>query len=237
VNLLKRFERCERRDQPIDKAMEPERFSSADELSEFDPAEYDAAMSATLERWKQEDVRWLDEENRLIQMSHRLREVDEKIEQLRAVSANGTLIGGFSLVVLAEMSIDPFNTAEWLLTLYTATSAITVCLMSYSFMTCTLISVGLLKKFEFESFEDIDRAPFDIFWETTCKRDWIRAYVTYSLGVLSFLINLIFGGWVRFNNLTWPGAVMTIVIILTILFIFFTTHAKWGRFVLGEKTD
>lgn len=208
----------------------------ADTTSDSDTSNVDhQELSAMMRQWKDEDVKWMDVETRLIAMSNRLREVDQKIEQLRAVSANGTLIGGFSLVVLAEMAIDPLNTPEWLLTLYASTSAITVCLMAFSFVSCTMISVGLLKKFEFETFDQINKTPFDVFWNAACHRDWMRAYVAYTLGVFSFLINIIFCAWVRFKDYTWPAAVLTVICLITIFIGVFMTHAKWGSFVVYSK--
>lgn len=214
---------------------------------------------------REEDMKWRRQETQQRDLMNRRREIDEKNEQLKNIASVAALIAGFSVVVLVEMNFSE-TTPEWLLTLYAATSATTVCLMTYAFVTCTLILVGTLKKFEVnqnfveeeslfmtlnllsqsrngQPLDDSEEATlqhqrsalhktrFIVFWESTCEGDWNRAYTSFSLGVPSFLLNMIVVGWVKFLPTIWPGIVVTVVCGSTIIFLFWTSHMKWGTFL------
>ena len=105
------------------------------------------AWHALQVKCRREDMNFRQQEIEQRNLINRRREIDEKNEQLKNISNIAALIGGFSLVVLIELNYQQ-NVPEWLVALYAATSAITVCLMTYALVTCTLILVGTLKKFE-----------------------------------------------------------------------------------------
>ena len=122
------------------------------------------------------------------------RDIDEKVEQLRAISQLAALIAGFDIVVLigkddegcdvlfwqgwlnegfsAELDI-PANVPETLLVALGISSALTVCLMSLSFVLCTLMLVGILKAFDINSHR---RQTFREFWILRCEDDWRKAF-------------------------------------------------------------
>ena len=205
---------------------------------------------------REEDMKFRETEIRQRDLTNRRREMDEKNEQLRNISSVSALIAGFSIVVLVQMNIN-LDIPEWILTLLATSCAITVCLMTYAYVTCTLILVGTLKKFEVNyNFEEEERllnisnsfhrmtsqeivqqrsnllkTRFILFWESTCEADWSRAYTAFSLGVPSFLFNMIMVGWVKFLPLLWPGSVVTVICGSTIIFLFWTSHMKWGTFL------
>ena len=52
-------------------------------------------------------------------------------------------------------------------------SALTVCLMSLSFVLCTLMLVGILKAFDINSNR---RQTFREFWILRCEDDWRKAF-------------------------------------------------------------
>ena len=71
------------------------------------------------------------------------RAVDEKAEQLKAISHQSALIAGFAMVVMVEASLTP-DLHPVLLVLFGATSAATVGLMLMAMLNCTLMLVAIL---------------------------------------------------------------------------------------------
>lgn len=80
----------------------------------------------------------------------------------------GWLNEGYS----AELDI-PANVPETLLVALGISSALTVCLMSLSFVLCTLMLVGILKAFDINSHR---RQTFREFWILRCEDDWRKAF-------------------------------------------------------------
>jgi hypothetical protein len=157
----------------------------------------------------------------------------------------------------ALVQIQPdFETPSWLISIYTTVSAIVICMMSFCFITCTLILVGTLKKFEIHREED-DMESFNqrynlggeeevlrrhrqsrkdrflTFWKSTCEQDFQRAFLAFSIGVPMFLLNTILATWVKFNfnGLIWPGILVSIVCGITILIMFLSLQLKWGSYL------
>ena len=83
---------------------------------------------------------------------------------LYSISSVAALIAGFDVVVLVELNYQA-DVPEWLLALLCATNALTVCLMTLAFVTCTLMLVGTLKAFDIHNM----RQPFAQFWINQCK--------------------------------------------------------------------
>ena len=127
-------------------------------------------------QWREEDVEFMDEQRAWHELSlqhrkedmyfrhqeieqrnliNRRREIDEKIEQLKNIANISALIAGFSMILLVEMQFDESKSPEWLLSLYALATSLSACLMTFAYVTCTLILVGTLKKFEvFASYEE-----------------------------------------------------------------------------------
>jgi hypothetical protein len=122
-------------------------------------------------QWREQDLAFMDEQRMWHQISlqqrredmnfrrqeveqrnlvNRRRDIDEKNEQLKNIANIAALIAGFSVVVLIEMNLT-VDVPDWLLSIYAGFSALTCCLMTYAYVTCTLILVATLKKFEVSS--------------------------------------------------------------------------------------
>mmetsp|Transcript_7645 Transcript_7645/g.8780 ORF Transcript_7645/g.8780 Transcript_7645/m.8780 type:complete len:264 (-) Transcript_7645:1606-2397(-) len=174
-------------------------------------------------RWREED---------LIQrkLENTRRDIDEKTEQLRSISSLAALVAGFDVVVLIELDI-PAGVPEPLLIFLGITSALTVVLMSLSFVLCTLMLVGILKAFDINSSR---RQTFRDFWILRCEDDWRRAFGYFTAGVPFFMSNLAFASWVKFFNYRWTSSLITIVVAIGI-FVWYQLHQKWGSF-LAEKS-
>ncbi|CAK9191487.1 unnamed protein product [Sphagnum troendelagicum] len=180
-------------------------------------------------RWREEDMEQRHVENarylwtRFVEKNRR--DVEEKSEQLKAVSNLAALFAGFAVVTLTQFTVDPTQTgAVWIVS-YGVLTAIAVGLMTIAMVTCTLILGSILKNgklyvneeaeeefmFKCKAFvvnykEGIARRPpfprltFETFWSVRCETDWRRAFQLFAVGVLSFLVSLIPIGWIKFSQ-------------------------------------
>lgn len=186
---------------------------------------------------RQEDMRQraIENERRCIDDARRF--VDEKGEQLKAVSHLSALIAGFAMIVMVEVQLpDKINFI--LLVTYGATSASVVGLMLLAMLNCTMMLIAVMK------YDCINRPiPFVEFWQTRCESDWRFAFRCFSAGVPLFMAVLAQIGWVVFakyedkdyrHNLNYrdlPASVVTAVAVLCLILWYLHTNAKWGGFV------
>lgn len=190
---------------------------------------------------RQEDMRQraIENERRLIDNARR--DVDEKAEQLKAISHLSALIGGFAMVVMVEITM-PSNINFALLVIYGLTSSSVVGLMLLAVLNSTMILIAILK------YDCINRPiPFKEFWQTRCESDWRFAYKCFSSGVPLFMVVLSQIGWLvfaqyrdrHFYGLSYrdtPAAIVTLVASACLLMWYVHTKAKWGRFNLDSTT-
>lgn len=136
--------------------------------------------------------------------------------------------------------------------LYALFSVLTIVMMTYSFLVTTLILVGALKRFQYkydvpylvgrsgsersQVGETLDVAEFSLFWQSTCEKDWQRAYAAFSLGMPMFLISIIFGVWVKFLPLLGPGIAVSSVCSFTV-FLLLKLHFKWATFLSKRREE
>ena len=194
------------------------------------------------------------------------REMDEKNEQLRNLSSVSAIIASFTVSTYGAM--DTLTNNELTITLTAGACAVTVCLMTFTFLTCTLILVGTLKKFQVKSYDEIlsvshnidingksktqllcseeelkqlqeelhsRKTSFLLFWESTCEADWKRAYLAFTFGVFFFLSSMIMLVWYKFFPVTSPGIIVSVICGLGIIFLFWTSHMKWGSYLFQSK--
>ncbi len=169
--------------------------------------------------------RWREEEVKYRKLEILRRQIDEKVEQLRSIANLAALIAGFDIVVLIELSI-PDNAPQVLVAFFAGLTLITVISMCISFITCTLMLVGVLKAF------DLQRAkmPFRKFWLLKCEDDWMRAFWFFSVGVPLFMANICIACWVKFFNHT-PAAIAATVICVIGILGWYHVHHKWGHYL------
>lgn len=167
-------------------------------------------------RWREEDMvqRNLDNARclwlRFVERNRR--DVEEKSEQLRAISNLAAIFAGFAIVTLTQFNVEEKNSLV-LVGLYGILTALVEGLMTISMVTCTLILGCILKIgktyvseqaeeefiyqcYEFcKNFEEGDRPPcprrtMETFWECRCESSWQWAFFCFSLGVSLFLLSL-----------------------------------------------
>ncbi|KAJ7556082.1 hypothetical protein O6H91_05G068000 [Diphasiastrum complanatum] len=188
--------------------------------------EQEKLMRETEQKWRVEDMEQRHVENarylwtRFVEKNRR--DVEEKSEQLKAVSNLAALFAGFAVVTLTQFQFSQNTVSIIWITFYGVLTAIAVGFMTIAMVTCTLILGSILKngksyvneeaeeEFMFncrafvESYHLGDRPPFprrtfEAFWEIRCEGDWRRAFRYFAWGVLSFLFSLIPIGWIKFS--------------------------------------
>jgi len=178
---------------------------------------------------ERQQKRWEEEVNyHKLDILHR--EVDEKLEQLRSIANLSALIAGFDIVVLIELNI-PEGVPEILVALFAVTSALTVCLMTLSFVTCTLMLVGLLKAFNLEQVN----MPFKQFWVLKCEEDWMKSFWYFTMGVPMFIINLSLASGVKLFHYTITTIVIAVICFVSLV-LWSQIHFKWGEY-LRQQTE
>jgi calcium release-activated calcium channel protein 1 len=190
--------------------------------------EQEKDMRDTELRWREEDVEQRHVDNarylwtRFVEKNRR--DVEEKSEQLKAVSSLAALFAGFAVVTLTQFGFDADTVGIAWIAFYGILTALVVGLMTISMVTCTLILGSILKNGKLyvneEAEEDFmfrckafirnhketpalkppcPRRTFEAFWRIRCETDWRRSFQLFALGVLSFLVSLVPIGWIKFS--------------------------------------
>ncbi|GJP56077.1 hypothetical protein CLOM_g15139 [Closterium sp. NIES-68] len=181
-----------------------------------------------LRKWHQEDIDQMNLENSRVLwlrfLEKNRRDVEEKTEQLKAISSISALFGLCATVTLTQLSLDKEgepSAPTGLIALYALTTALVEGLMVVSMVTCALL-LGIIlkigKTFVSEREEQDfmaaclrfcalyqrgDRPPqprksFEAFWAARCEGSWQLAFQCCCLGVTAFLISMIAVGWIVF---------------------------------------
>ncbi|CAI5508919.1 unnamed protein product, partial [Closterium sp. Naga37s-1] len=181
-----------------------------------------------MRKWHQEDIDQMNLENarvlwlRFVEKNRR--DVEEKTEQLKAISSISALFGLCATVTLTQLSLDKDGeptAPTGLIALYALTTALVEGLMIVSMVTCALLLGSILKvgktfvsereEQEFMAaclrfcalYQQGDRPPhprksFEAFWASRCEGSWQLAFQCCCLGVTSFLVSMISVGWIVF---------------------------------------
>lgn len=208
-------------------------------------------------KWRLEDMEQRHVENarylwtRFVEKNRR--DVEEKSEQLKAISNLAALFAGFAVVTLTQFSFNQNEVSIIWIALYGVLTAIAVGLMTIAMVTCTLILGSILKNgksyvnevaeedFMFkcrtfvESYQIGDRPPFprktfENFWDIRCEDDWRRAFQLYALGVLSFLVSLIPIGWIKFYYSPLTAYLFIGVVVVSII-VWLLVQYFWGGYL------
>mmetsp|Transcript_2656 Transcript_2656/g.8287 ORF Transcript_2656/g.8287 Transcript_2656/m.8287 type:complete len:185 (-) Transcript_2656:557-1111(-) len=151
-----------------------------------------------------------------------VRLVDEKVQQLKAISNLSALIGGFAMVSIVELNIVPGH-PQVLMFAFGTMAATVIALMMFSMVLCSLIMVYIL------NYRTTHHRAFDIIaWNSRCEADWRRAFSAFKTGVPCFLLNLALLAWVQFQ--LYQAAAMSITVIsLAAVFIWlWYVNVKWA---------
>lgn len=191
-------------------------------------------------------------------MEKNRRDVEEKSEQLKAISNLAALFAGFAVVTLTQFAFDQGTVSVVWIAFYGVLTAVAVGLMTIAMVTCTLILGSILKSgrlyvneeaeeefmFRCKAFVGLHgenpqlrppypRRTFDAFWRIRCESDWRRAFQLFAWGILSFLVSLIPIGWIKFYySPVTAGLFMAIVGLAIVVWGF--VHYSWGTHMTSE---
>eukprot|EP00656_Telonema_subtile_P035374 TRINITY_DN39356_c0_g1_i1.p1 TRINITY_DN39356_c0_g1~~TRINITY_DN39356_c0_g1_i1.p1 ORF type:complete len:341 (+),score=78.47 TRINITY_DN39356_c0_g1_i1:162-1184(+) len=137
--------------------------------------------------------------------------VEEKTQQLKAISNLSALIAGFAMVSLVELVIpDDVNTV--LLILYGTFTAAGVCSMLTTMLTTSMMLVYIL------NYRQVTDLSFKTVWANKCESDWRRSFNCFKFGVPCFIVSLGCISWIKFqtNNETANIVVCSAVTVIAV---------------------
>lgn len=222
--------------------------------------EQEKLMRETEVRWRAEDMDQRHVDNarylwtRFVEKNRR--DVEEKSEQLKAISNLAALFAGFAVVTLTQFQFDQTGISILWIASYGVLTAIVAGLMTISMVSCTLILGSILKngktyvnekaeeKFIFECHDfmesytegdcpPVPRRTFQKFWENRCEDDWRRAFQFFAWGVLCFLFSLIPIGWIKFSYSPLTAGLFAGVIAISI-FVWGYSQYYWGSYLTSD---
>ncbi|KAG0626349.1 hypothetical protein M758_2G120200 [Ceratodon purpureus] len=206
--------------------------------------------------WREEDMEQRNLENaralwlRFVERNRR--DVEEKSDQLKAISNLAALFCGFATVTLTQFIVEPDN--SWVvLGIYGVLTALVEGLMVISMVTCTLILGSIVKmgrlyvnevaeeEFMFQcrdfclNFELGNRPPcpkrtLEAFWELRCEKSWQRAFLCFSFGVSAFVCSLIVVGWLKFASKSVVTAGLFTFVSCVSVVIWMVIQYSWGSY-------
>ncbi|PRW59460.1 Calcium release-activated calcium channel isoform A [Chlorella sorokiniana] len=218
--------------------------------------------------WRQEDLVQRELDNARVMWARHVeknrRDVEERAEQLKAISNLSALIAGFALVSFLQFDFSANASSEGVQLAFGLTIALTVLLEGNAMVLCSLIHASILKsgrqyvssqeEAEFmararqfaASFRLGDRPPaprrnFQAHWQYACEGQWRLAFFMFMAGMPVFFVNMALASWIKFS----PGegfaqetaATMTAVMALS-LAIFLVAQNQWTWHLIGgPRTD
>lgn len=209
--------------------------------------------------WRQQDLEQRQLENaralwaRAVEKNRR--DVEERAEQLKAISNLAALIAGFALVSFLQFDFGPTDASEGVQLAFGVTIAITVALEANSMVLCSLIHASILKigrsyvssqeEAEFmararqwaASYRLGDRPPaprrnFQAHWQYACEGQWRTAFLCFSGGIPVFFANMALAAWIKFDYSSKTAAVMTAIMGVAFAY-FLVAQNRWSWHLVG----
>ncbi|KAL4429616.1 hypothetical protein ABPG77_008665 [Micractinium sp. CCAP 211/92] len=204
--------------------------------------------------WRQEDLEQRQLENaralwaRAVEKNRR--DVEERAEQLKAISSLSALIAGFVLTAFLQFDFAPSASTEGVQMAFGVTIAITVALEANAMMLCSLIHASILKigRTYVSSQEEADfmararhwaanyrpgdrppapRRNFQAHWAYACEGQWRIAFLCFSLGIPVFFLNMALAAWIKFDYSKKTAISMTVIMGLAFAF-YLVAQNRWS---------
>jgi calcium release-activated calcium channel protein 1 len=178
-----------------------------------------------------------------------VRLVDEKVQQLKAISNLSALIGGFAMVSIVELNMTPDH-PQLLMFAFGTMAATVIALMMFSMVSarapagpaakpiltaslpiasrarqvlCSLIMVYIL------NYRTMHHRAFDLIaWNSRCEADWRRAFSAFKTGVPCFLLNLSLLAWVQFKDYKAAAVSVTVISLVAVFIWLWYVNVKWA---------
>lgn len=212
-----------------------------------------AWRQADLEQRELENARYLW--NRCVEKNRR--DVEERSEQLKAISNLSALIAGFALVSFLQFDFHPDAASEGVQLAFGLTTALTVLLEGNAMVICSLIHASILKigrsyvssqeEADFmararqfaASYRPGDRPPaprrnFQAHWQYACEGQWRIAFLMFSSGVPVWFANMALAAWIKFDYS--PKTAITMTAIMGLAFAYFlVAQNRWSWHLIGQR--
>ncbi|KAI7840230.1 hypothetical protein COHA_006012 [Chlorella ohadii] len=193
--------------------------------------------------WRQEDLVQRHLENARAMWARHVeknrRDVEERAEQLKAISSLSALIAGFALASFVQFDFAPDASSEGVQLAFGLTIALTVLLEGNAMVLCSLIHASILKSGRqyVSSQEEADfmararhfaatyhvgarppapRRNFQSHWQYACEGQWRLAFFMFMAGMPVFFVNMALAAWIKFSYSTQTAATMTAVMALSL---------------------
>lgn len=184
-------------------------------------------------------------------------DMDERAEQLRGFSFLSGIVAGFIVASFLQVTFNPLQTSRGFQLAFAVTVGLTATLTTCSMATCSVVLLSILKtagslvseqeeahfmagcqRF-YTQYKLGDRPPaprrtFRTHWELRCEQQWYRAFYMFSLGLVFFVVNLIFAGWIKFSPNKAAPACVTVILALALIYLS-VTHGRWAKHIFGRK--
>lgn len=195
-------------------------------------------------RWREEDMvqRNLDNAHclwlRFVERNRR--DVEEKSEQLRAISNLAAIFAGFAIVTLTQFNVQEKQSLEGLMTISMVTCTLILgCIVKIG---KTYVSEQAEEEFIFQCFEfcknyeegdcpPCPRRTMEAFWECRCESSWQWAFFCFSLGVSLFLLSLTVIGWIKYSGDSKVTASLFVSLCGVAVFVWCFIHYSWSKYV------
>eukprot|EP00658_Telonema_sp_P-2_P034334 TRINITY_DN25070_c0_g1_i2.p1 TRINITY_DN25070_c0_g1~~TRINITY_DN25070_c0_g1_i2.p1 ORF type:complete len:333 (-),score=81.54 TRINITY_DN25070_c0_g1_i2:275-1273(-) len=138
--------------------------------------------------------------------------VEEKTQQLKAISNLSALIAGFAMVSLVELTV-PDDINSGVLMLFGLATALVVCTMLLTMLTTSMMLVYIL------NYRQVTDQCFKTVWGNKCERDWRWSFNCFKFGVPCFMVSLGCISWIKFQTENeWADiAVSTMVTVVVVI--------------------
>lgn len=181
-------------------------------------------------RWREEDLRQRNIENRQYSLIQKNRLVDLRARNLKGISNLSALIAGFTVVMFVELQI-PEDISDALIISYGACSALVCCILSLTTVQTTLMLASISNRSQIHE----TKQDFNRFWVGRCEDKWRRTFYLFSYAIPLFLLDIILVGWVKFHRTPVAAAVITFVGAVAIL-MWSSDQCFWGAY-LAKSID
>ncbi|KAI3435756.1 hypothetical protein D9Q98_001814 [Chlorella vulgaris] len=233
-------------------------------------------------RWRKEDIAWREREAEFMQrqalwrqqdlvqrelenarclwsrcVEKNRRDVEERSEQLKAISNLSALIAGFALVAFLQFDFEPNAASEGVQLAFGATIALTVLLEANAMVICSLIHASILRtgrsyvssqeEADFMArarhfaagYQPGDRPPaprrnFQAHWQYACESQWRVAFLMFSAGIPVFFANMALAAWIKFDYSIKTAVTMTAMMGLAFAY-FLVAQNRWSWHLIGQR--
>eukprot|EP00884_Botryococcus_braunii_P013083 jgi/Botrbrau1/21776/Bobra.0190s0004.1 len=194
-------------------------------------------MMELLQEWRAEDMLQTDLDNALFLwdqfVMRTVHELNKRQDQLNTLAELASIFLGFMMISFLQFTFDTKSTPPHLQILFAITAALTVSLNAWTMTSCGLMLESLLAAasnftnceeqahfistcYDFARSEGGTGPPrpsrsFSKHWDMHFEADYRRAFISFGLGVPSFVLNAIFSAWIVWQSYVTPPVSVTVI--------------------------